>query len=115
MMTLVIIIHVLVSVFLVAAILMQFGKGASMGASFGAGASQTMFGSSGPTSFMGKVTIACAAIFMVTSLYLSYVASTPSTSSIMTDVKAVESAPAAPAAPEAPVKQGTPENAPAAK
>ena len=107
--TLVILIHVLVSIFLVAAVLLQFGKGASMGSSFGAGSSQTMFGSSGPTTLLGKVTMACAAIFMVTSLYLSYVATSPSSSSIMTDVKTiekpVEEAPA-------PLKQGTPEETP---
>lgn len=67
------IIHVIVSIVLILVVLLQAGKGASMGAAFG-GSSQTIFGSSGPGTFLGKMTTAVALIFMLTSLSLSYIA-----------------------------------------
>ncbi|MFB3926653.1 MAG: preprotein translocase subunit SecG [Syntrophales bacterium] len=67
----VIIVHVIVSFLLVLIVLLQKGKGASMGAAFG-GSSQTIFGSSGPGTFLGKITAVIAVVFMATSLYLAY-------------------------------------------
>jgi len=64
-------VHVIVSIFLILVVLLQTGKGAEMGSAFG-GASQTVFGSSGPAGFLNKLTTAVAIIFMVTSLLLSY-------------------------------------------
>jgi len=72
--TLVTIIHVVVCVVLILVILLQAGKGGGMGAAFGGG-SQTVFGGRGAQTFLGKVTSACAAIFMLTSLTLAYHAS----------------------------------------
>jgi preprotein translocase subunit SecG len=66
-----IIVHVLVCFLLVLIVLLQRGKGASMGAAFG-GSSQTIFGSSGPGTFLGKITTLIALVFMITSLYLAY-------------------------------------------
>jgi len=66
-----IIVHVLVCFLLVLIVLLQRGKGASMGAAFG-GSSQTIFGSSGPGTFLGKITTVIALVFMITSLYLAY-------------------------------------------
>lgn len=63
--------HIIVCIILILVILLQAGKGASMGAAFG-GSSQTVFGSSGPASFLGKMTTAVAVLFMLTSLTLSY-------------------------------------------
>lgn len=71
--TLIIVIHVIVCFLMIAAILLQGGKGAEIGAAFG-GSSQTVFGSRGPTNFLSKVTIAAAVIFMLTSLSLAYFA-----------------------------------------
>jgi preprotein translocase subunit SecG len=65
------IIHIVVCVILILVVLLQAGKGASMGAAFG-GSSQTVFGSSGPGTFLGKMTTVVAAVFMLTSLFLSY-------------------------------------------
>jgi preprotein translocase subunit SecG len=65
------ILHVAVCVILILVVLLQAGKGANMGAVFG-GSSQTVFGSSGPGSFLGKMTSVVAAVFMLTSLALSY-------------------------------------------
>ncbi len=92
--TLIVVIHVLVSIFLVVVILLQVGKGASIGSSFGATSSQALFGSTGPTSFLAKVTIACAVIFMLTSLYLTYLSGLKEDSSLIKDVPVVESPPA---------------------
>jgi len=56
-------------------VLVQRGKGASMGAAFGAGASQTVFGSQGSGSFLMRLTAVFAAIFFTTTLSLGYIAS----------------------------------------
>lgn len=88
MYTAIIILHVLVSVFLIIVILLQAGKGASIGASFGGSSSQTLFGSSGPATFLSKLTVGCAAIFMITSMYLTYIAASKATGTIMKDVPA---------------------------
>ena len=60
----------LISIGLVALIMLQQGKGADMGASFGAGASATLFGSNGSGNFMTRMTAVLAALFFVISLIL---------------------------------------------
>ncbi len=75
MQQLILILHVLVSVSLIGLVLIQHGKGADVGATFGSGASNTMFGSAGSTPFLVKVTGTLAAIFFMTSLGLSYMVS----------------------------------------
>ena len=72
--TLVTVIHVLACLILILVVLLQAGKGANMGAAFG-GSSQTVFGSSGAGTFLGKMTAAIAIIFMLTSLTLTYTVS----------------------------------------
>ena len=74
MQQLILILHVLVAMAIIALVLMQHGRGADVGAAFGSGASNTMFGSAGSLPFLMKVTAICAAIFFVTSLSLSYLA-----------------------------------------
>lgn len=76
------IIHVSVCLSLILIVLLQRGKGASMGAAFG-GSSQTMFGSSGATSFLSKITAAAAVVFMLTSLGLAFLFGQGTPSSIM--------------------------------
>ncbi len=71
---LLIIIHVFVSLFLIAVVLLQSGKGAEIGAAFG-GSSQTLFGSRGAASFLSKMTTGAAVAFMITSLMLAVVTS----------------------------------------
>lgn len=73
MQILVMVVHIVVCVILIVVVLLQAGKGASMGAAFG-GSSQTIFGSAGPTTFLGKMTTLVAIVFMLTSLGLSYFA-----------------------------------------
>ena len=65
------ILHVVVCVVMVLIVLLQAGKGASMGAAFG-GSSQTVFGSGGAGTFLGKMTTVIATLFMLTALSLSY-------------------------------------------
>lgn len=103
---LVTIVHVVVCFVLILVVLLQAGKGASMGAVFG-GSSQTIFGSSGPGTFLGKMTTVVAIIFMLTSFSLSYSASRKG-SSLM------EGASRPAAQKTAPVQQPAPPAAPAA-
>lgn len=99
---------------LVLVVLLQAGKGASMGAAFG-GSSQTVFGSSGPSTFLGKMTTWVAIVFMLTSLALSHPYFYSSTGgSLMKGVKPQESKTApqppvqVPAAPATPVQPAPP-------
>lgn len=75
--------HVVVSLALIVIVLLQMGKGAEVGASFGAGGSQTIFGASGGANFMSKVTAGAAVIFMLTSLSLAYFYGSPASQTMM--------------------------------
>ena len=108
--------HIVVSIFMIAVVLLQSGKGAEMGASFGSSGSQSVFGAGGGSTFLSKMTTGAAVIFMLTSLTLAYLSGQPNSSSIMSSKsKPAAAAPAqeAPAAPAAPA-QGTPTNLPSA-
>jgi preprotein translocase subunit SecG len=70
----VLVVHVIVCIALILIILLQTGKGADIGAAFGGGSSQTVFGSGGGATFLSKVTIGAAVVFMLTSIVLSYFA-----------------------------------------
>ena len=72
--TVVIVMHLLAALGLVALVLLQQGKGAEAGASFGAGASGTVFGSQGSATFLSRFTAVLAAVFFVTSLGLGFFA-----------------------------------------
>ncbi|MBC8019105.1 MAG: preprotein translocase subunit SecG [Verrucomicrobia bacterium] len=90
--------HVVVSFFMIAVVLLQSGKGAEMGASFGSSGSQSVFGAGGGTTFLSKMTTGEAVIFMLTSLTLAYISGKPSSSSIMSGKsKPAASVPAGPA------------------
>ncbi|MCZ6874184.1 MAG: preprotein translocase subunit SecG [bacterium] len=79
-------IHITVAVTLVLVVLLQVGKGQSIGAAFGgAGSSQTLFGSRGPSTFLSHMTTAAAVIFMLTSLSLAYLSSHARQRSAITD------------------------------
>lgn len=120
---------------MIAAILLQAGKGAEIGAAFG-GSSQTVFGSRGPGTFLSKVTVAAAIIFMLTSLGLALLSKQENTASTVIDLhppaqqesSTTESAPATssqsqetqpaaetqPAEKTEPAEENQPESAPAA-
>jgi preprotein translocase subunit SecG len=97
MITILTIIHILVCVFMVSIVLLQHGKGADIGATFGGGG-QSLFGTEGPVPLMNKITTAAAILFMVTSISLAYISSHRSTSSVMGGYPP----------PAAPVQQATP-------
>ena len=101
MSTFLIIIHVIVSIALIMIILLQTGKGADMGAAFGGGGSQTLFGSTGSSTFLGKLTTVAAVVFMLTSLVLAYMSGHRAPSSIMMNQKPPIEQKAIPIAPPA--------------
>jgi preprotein translocase subunit SecG len=69
--TLILIVHVIVCVFLIFIVLIQSSKGAELGAAFGGGSSQTLFGARGAATFLSKLTTVAAVVFMLTSLTLA--------------------------------------------
>ncbi len=87
MTTLIVIAHVIACILLILIVLLQTGKGADMGASFGGASSQALFGGAGPATFLSKVTTGVAVIFMLTSLTLAYMSSHKPQTSIMPDIK----------------------------
>ena len=72
--TVIVVLHLLGAIGVVVLVLLQQGKGADAGASFGAGASSTVFGSQGTTTFLSRVTAILATAFFMTSLGLGYFA-----------------------------------------
>lgn len=82
MYTVTVILHLIVCFLMIAAILLQAGKGAEIGAAFG-GSSQTVFGSRGPGTFLSKVTVAAAIIFMLTSLSLALLSKQENVASVI--------------------------------
>jgi preprotein translocase subunit SecG len=104
-------IHILVSVFLVIAILLQSGKGSDIGAVFGGAGSQALFGSAGPADFLNKATRVLVVIFMITSLTLGYFTFERPSKSVMA-TKAAPVVPKAPSQMPAPLAPATPPKAP---
>ena len=96
-------IHVLLSLGIIGLVLLQRGKGADAGAGFGSGASGTVFGARGSATFFSKMTAILATCFFITSLWLAYLAShrgADATDSILDRVPTT-SAPANTGAPDA--------------
>jgi preprotein translocase subunit SecG len=91
-------VHILVGLGVIGLVLIQHGKGADMGAAFGSGASGSLFGATGSANFLSRMTAVLAAVFFLTSLGLTYVASSkPKTpESVMDTVPSVPMVPSAP-------------------
>lgn len=70
----ILLVHLLAAISIIVLILLQQGKGAEMGASFGSGASQTLFGSAGTGNFFSRMTAVFALVFFVTSFSLAVIA-----------------------------------------
>ena len=111
---LIVVIHVIVCIALIMIVLLQTGKGADMGAALGGGASQTLFGTTGASTFLSKATTAAAIIFMLTSLSLAYMAGTRQESDLVTDTPPAQSQTAVEKE-QAPPATGTEQSAPAAQ
>jgi preprotein translocase subunit SecG len=78
-------VHIFTCLLLIAVVLLQHGKGADVGAAFGSGASQTVFGARGAGNFLTRLTTSAAVIFMVTSLALSYFTNPPTVVDLLED------------------------------
>ncbi|MBI4536449.1 MAG: preprotein translocase subunit SecG [candidate division NC10 bacterium] len=99
--------HLLVAIGLILIVLLQSGKGADIGAAFGGGSSQTVFGGRGAATFLSKLTTAFAILFMVTSIVLTILSAQRGTTSVVGEDRpapAPQSAPAAPATPTPPAQ-----------
>jgi preprotein translocase subunit SecG len=111
------IVHLVVTLGLILIVLLQSGKGADIGAAFGGGSSQTVFGGRGAATFLSKLTSALAILFMLTSLTLTILASQRGGSTVVGEEtpRPTQSAPRDPGSPApAPVTSGPQAPAPAA-
>lgn len=72
MMNLVLMVQLIAAIAMIGLVLVQHGKGADMGASFGGGSSGSLFGATGSANFLSRTTAVCATIFFVSTLALSY-------------------------------------------
>ena len=91
----VVVVQVISALAVIGLVLLQHGKGADMGASFGSGASGSLFGATGSSNFMSKSTGVAAAIFFAATLVLTYVGSNKAPSvGVMDNVNATKVVPA---------------------
>ncbi len=72
MLNVVVVVQILAALCMIGLVLVQHGKGADMGASFGSGASGSLFGATGSANFLSRSTAVCAAIFFACTLLLAY-------------------------------------------
>jgi preprotein translocase subunit SecG len=109
-MNLILVLQLLTAMAMIGLVLVQHGKGADMGASFGSGASGSLFGATGSANFLSRSTAVCAAVFFVCTLTLAFFSNvattrTSSTGSVL-DRPAIAASAASAAASAAPA-QGT--------
>ena len=76
MQTLILVLHILAAAGIVVLVLLQHGKGADMGAAFGSGSSGSLFGAAGSANFLSRTTAILAAVFFLSSLGLTWFATT---------------------------------------
>ena len=93
------IIHVLVCLFLILVVLAQQGKGQDLASAFGGAGSQTAFGARGTATLLSKITAGAAAIFMITSLSLSFLKPAVSERTVVPDMPAPSSETSTPSTP----------------
>ena len=96
MIVLLVILHVIISLFLILVVLVQQGKGADLAGAFGGGGSQTAFGARGATTLLHKLTTGFFIAFVITSMALAVLQARPRTS-VMSGDTAAPTAPANPA------------------
>jgi preprotein translocase subunit SecG len=96
---LVVVAQILAALVMIGLVLIQHGKGADMGASFGSGASGSLFGATGSANFLSRSTAVCAAVFFVCTLSLAYFSNDrarPATGSVLDRPAVVAPAASAP-------------------
>ena len=77
-MTIVLALQLLAALTMIGLVLVQHGKGADMGASFGGGSSGSLFGASGSANFLSRMTAVCATVFFVSTLALAFMSNSVS-------------------------------------
>ena len=82
-------INVILTVVIIVMVLLQQGKGSDLGSAFGGGSSNSMFGALGPSDFLGKLTYAVVAIWLILSLLLAYLLKTEN-SEVIFDTPLIE-------------------------
>ncbi len=87
------VVHLLMAVVLILVVLLQSGKGADIGAAFGGGSSQTVFGGRGAATFLSKLTAAMIFLFMVSSLGLAIYSGHRGSSSVITEERVKQTLP----------------------
>jgi preprotein translocase subunit SecG len=102
MTVLLVILHVIISLFLILVVLVQQGKGADLAGAFGGGGSQTAFGARGATTLLHKLTTGFFVAFVLTSLALGILQGRPRGSVMSGQTAAPASTTTAPATPAAP-------------
>ena len=76
--TLILLLQIASALIMIGLVLIQHGKGADMGASFGSGASGSLFGATGSANFMSRATAVCATVFFLATLTLAYMGNSAS-------------------------------------
>lgn len=107
--TIIVVIQVLSALGIIGLVLLQHGKGADMGAAFGSGASGSLFGATGSSNFLSKLTAVSAVIFFAATLALAFIGNRPASSGGVMDSLPATTTPAnnAPAVdPSIPVPAG---------
>ena len=97
----IVVFQILTALVMIGLVLVQHGKGADMGASFGSGASGSLFGATGSANFLSRSTAVCATIFLLCTLALAYYSNNrarPDTGSVLDRPHISAPAPSAPAA-----------------
>ena len=97
--TLVWVVHIIVSIAVIALVLLQHGKGADMGAAFGSGSSGSLFGATGSANFLSRSTAVLASLFFLTILGLAYFGLQQHKTGSVLDLTAVPAKSGLPAAP----------------
>jgi preprotein translocase subunit SecG len=95
MQTFVLVVHIILALLMIVLILVQHGKGADAGASFGGGGAATVFGASGSGNFLSRLTAILTALFFITSLTLAIFAKQQTNDAY--SLKSVQSTQTAPA------------------
>jgi len=82
--------YITISITLILLVLLQQGKGSDIGSAFGGGSSNAMFGSSGPSNPLTKVTAIISAIFLILSLSITYISRNSGEEDLEADLSIIE-------------------------
>ncbi|HSI48996.1 MAG TPA: preprotein translocase subunit SecG [Ideonella sp.] len=105
---LLVVLQMVAAIVMIGLVLVQHGKGADMGASFGSGASGSLFGATGSANFLSRTTAVCASVFFVATLGLAFMSNSVGRAAPTEGTSVLErAAPAAPSAPQIPTGESS--------